>query len=116
MTPRSSQRKGKQAELELAEKLSAMFGIQCRRMAAAYLPGFIAPDVFGLPGIHVEAKRREKVALHAAIRQARYDAGESVPIVAHRANRCPWLVTVELSDLVKLAKRICTINPEVHHG
>ncbi len=106
MKPRSSQRKGKQGEHELAAVLSNLFGIPVKRMASAYLPGFIAPDVYGLPGIHVECKRRERVALHAAIQQARRDAMGNVPIVAHRGNRCPWLVTCELSELPELARKI----------
>lgn len=106
MKPRSSQRKGKQGEHELAAVLSNLFGIPVKRMASAYLPGFIAPDVYGLPGIHVEVKRRERVALHAAIKQARHDAMGNVPIVAHRGNRCPWLVTCELSELPELARKI----------
>ena len=109
MTPRSSQRKGKQGEHELAAVLSNLFGVPVKRMASAYLPGFIAPDVYGLPGIHVECKRRERVALHAAIRQARRDAMDSTPIVAHRGNRSAWLVTVALDDLPELARRIRSV-------
>jgi hypothetical protein len=110
MTPRSSQRKGKQGELELADKLSSLFGVQCRRMASAYLPGLIAPDVYGLPGIHIEVKRRERVTLHAAIRQARHDAVDRTPIVAHRGNRHGWLVTCELQDLPTLAAKLSAIG------
>ena len=106
MTPRSSQRKGKQGELELAAVLTSVFGLPVKRMASAYLPGWKAPDVYGLPGIHIEVKRRERVALHAAIQQARRDAMGNCPIVAHRSNRCPWLVTVELSELPELARMI----------
>lgn len=114
MKPRSSQRKGKHGELELADKLTQLFRVPVKRMASAYLPGIIAPDVFGLPGIHIEVKRRERVALHAAIRQARRDAMDNTPIVAHRANRCPWLVTIALEDLPGLAKKISTIERPEH--
>ncbi len=113
MKPRSSQRKGRLGEVELAEKLTSLFGIQCRRMASAYLPGIIAPDVYGLPGIHIESKRREKVPLYAAIKQARHDAIDQVPIVAHRGNGRPWLITCELQDLPTLAAKLSAITKQL---
>ena len=109
MTARGSQRKGKTGEQELARILTNLFGVECRRMASAYLPGLIAPDVYGLPGIHIEVKRRERVPLYAAIRQARHDASDRAAIVAHRGNRCPWLVTVELADLPRLARTVAEL-------
>ena len=54
MTPRGSQRKGATGEREVAGLLSQMFGVPVKRMATAYLPGIVAPDVFGLAGIHCE--------------------------------------------------------------
>jgi hypothetical protein len=110
MKPRSSQRKGKQGEIELAARLTSLFGVECKRTASAYLPGIIAPDVVGLPGIHVESKRRERVPLYAAIRQAKHDATGRVAIVAHRSNQRPWLVTVELADLPELARKLVSIQ------
>ncbi len=112
MTPRHSQKKGKLGELELAEKLTSLFGIQCRRMASAYLPGIVAPDVYGLPGVHCEVKRRERVPLYAAIKQARHDARDRTPIVVHRGTGRPWLVTCELSDLPTLATKLSEIRKE----
>lgn len=112
MTPRHSQRKGKLGEIELAEKLSSLFGVPVKRMASMYLPGIIAPDVFGLPGIHIEVKRRERVPLHAAMRQARRDAMDRLAIVAHRSNKMPWLVTVALDDLPTLAMKLSEIRKE----
>jgi hypothetical protein len=113
MKARSSQRKGKQGEIELAEQLTTLFGVPCRRMASAYLPGWKAPDVFGLPGIHIESKRRERVPLYSAIRQAKHDATGRVAIVAHRSNQRPWLITVELADLPKLARALVDIREAV---
>jgi hypothetical protein len=117
MKPRSSQRKGKQGEIELADRLTSLFGVECKRMASAYLPGIVAPDVYGLPGIHVESKRRERVPLYAAIRQARHDACGRVAIVAHRGNGRPWLVTVTLEDLPTLARSLVGIKDQTtSHG
>lgn len=39
-----------------------------------------------------------------AMAQAIADAGESVPVVLHRANGCPWLAIVPLDDLPRLAE------------
>ena len=55
-----------------------------------------ASDVVGLPGIHQEVKRVERLDLYGAMEQAARDAkhGET-PIVAHRKNGRQWLVTME---------------------
>jgi hypothetical protein len=110
VTNRQSQRKGRLGELEAAAMLSKVFGCPVKRMAAAYLPGLIAPDVFGLPGIHCEIKRRERVALPAALRQAKFDAGERVACVVHRGNRCPWMVTIQLEDSPAFARAIASLS------
>jgi hypothetical protein len=111
MTGRTAQRKGKRGEIELAAVLSAMFRCDCRRGASPYLPGMIAPDVIGLPGIHVEVKRRGLFSLPSALRQSQADAlPDETPIVAHRPNRCPWIVSVALSDLPRLAAAITSLT------
>ena len=55
-----------------------------------------------LPGLHFEVKRAERLRLHEAMQQAIEDAGDKLPIVAHRRNRGDWLAIVRLSDLIKL--------------
>ena len=111
---RRSQRKGAEGERELAAALSELLGTPCQRASAMYLPGIIAPDVL-IAGdqLHIEAKRREKVCLPAALRQARADARpHQVAIVAHRPNRCGWMVTIDLRDLVRLARAVGrTVGP-----
>lgn len=59
-------------------------------------------DVVGLPGIHIECKFVEKLNLRDAMAQAIRDAeaagkGE-LPIVAHKKNNAPWLVTMRADD------------------
>lgn len=103
-------KKGYRGETELAAILSAMFGVEAKRGASPYLPGFIARDVIGLPGVHVEVKRRERVSLPDALRQARHDSGGLLPIVAHRGNGQPWAVTVLLEDLPEFAAAISKLN------
>lgn len=111
MTGRGVQRKGARAERELAEILSAMFHTECRRGASPYLPGIIAPDILGLPAVHIEVKRRERFSLPAALRQSQADArAGDVPVVCHRPNRCPWIVSCWLSDLPALAAAIVKLQ------
>ena len=63
------------------------------------------PDVLGLPGYHIECKRVEKLNLEAAVDQSIRDARDGeTPIVVHRKNRRPWLVTLLLADFLKIIK------------
>jgi hypothetical protein len=44
--------------------------------------------------------------LYEALEQAIADAGEKVPVVAHRQNHKPWVVIARLEDLPRLAMQI----------
>ena len=71
----------------------------------------IAPDIHCAGDIHIEVKRRERFSIPAALRQSRNDAKQGqVPVVAHRPNRCSWMVTVELADLPRLARAVMAIT------
>ena len=63
-------------------------------------------DVVGLPGIHIECKRVEKLNIYDAVEQSKNDArtGE-MPVVMHRKNRKEWLVTMPLDDWMELYER-----------
>lgn len=99
-----SQRKGRQAETELAAKLTDI-GFPCRRTSAQYLTGSQAPDVSGIDGLHIEAKRVERLNITQALQQSIRDADDhEVPVLAHRRNREPWLITVRLDDIHRLAE------------
>lgn len=97
-----SQRKGAAGERELAALLSAA-GYECQRGGSLSF-GEI-PDVLGLPGIHIEVKRVEKLNVGEAIEQAIRDSDRMLDGMAalfHRRNRKPWLVTMRLEDWLKL--------------
>ena len=99
---KSSQRKGAAGERELATLLSAA-GYECQRGGSLSF-GEI-PDVLGLPGIHIEVKRVEKLNVGEAIEQAIRDSDRMLDGMAalfHRRNRKPWLVTMRLEDWLKL--------------
>lgn len=99
----NSREKGAAGERELAAALRA-HGYSARR-GQQYCGTSGDADVVGLPGVHIECKRVERLNIDAAMEQAARDArpGE-IPAVFHRRNRRPWLVTVGLEDFLTLYK------------
>lgn len=97
----NSRDKGKRGELELAHALQK-FGYDARR--GQQFTGIHGDaDVLGLPGIHIECKRVEKLNVHEAMKQSARDArGDEIPVVMHRKNREPWLVTMFIEDFMRL--------------
>ena len=62
-------------------------------------------DVVGLPHIHIECKRVERMIIEKAMTQSRNDAREGeIPVVMHRKNRQPWLVTMDLNEWLGMYK------------
>ena len=99
---KKQQRKGADGERELASILTG-YGYAAERGGS--LTYGSVPDVTGLPGIHIEVKRREQLNLLEAIRQAEADAArfmDGKPAVFHRKNRSPWLVTMPLEAWMQL--------------
>lgn len=101
-----SRRKGKLGELEAAAEVRRLFQVDaCRGVQRCGGPD--APDIStAIEGVHFEVKRCERLLLSAAVEQASRDAGPHVPVVLHRSNRRPWLATVPLEDLPRLATQI----------
>ena len=103
---KSSQRKGRAAELELVRILRE-HGYNDVRAGQAVSFG-IEPDIIGLDGIHVEVKRRENTDIAAALRQASEDAeyfGDGLPVVLTRGNRESWRVVMTLEDWLELYEK-----------
>jgi len=101
----NSRDKGKRGELELAHELEK-HGYNTRR-GQQYCGANGDADVVGLPGFHIEVKRVEKLNLENAMEQSISDAKEDeMPVVMHRKNRKPWLVTLELKDFMELLGRM----------
>lgn len=99
---KSSQRKGREGERELRDKLREYgYEVSC----GDPLSFGSVPDLVGLPGIHVEVKRVERLNVPEAMQQAVRDSEkfqDGMPALFHRRNRQPWLVTVRLEDFMKL--------------
>ena len=98
----NGKKKGKAGELEVARILRS-YGYHCRR-GQQYSGANGDADVVGLPGIHIEVKRRENLNVYEAIEQAKRDAAKigTMPTVMWRKNDHEWLVTMPMSDWMKL--------------
>lgn len=91
----NSRRKGAEAEREFS-RFCKEKGYDCRR--GQQYSGIGGDDVVGLPGIHIEVKRVEKLNIHNAMEQSIRDSKGNVPIVAHRRSREEWLITMKAED------------------
>ncbi|MBQ3429171.1 MAG: hypothetical protein IJH28_05295 [Mogibacterium sp.] len=97
----NSKRKGSAGEREAANLLR-QYGYDTRR-GVQYSGINGDADVVGLPGIHLEIKRVEKLNISNAVAQSIRDARENeIPVVMHRKNRELWLVTMTFLDWIKL--------------
>lgn len=97
----NSRSKGRRGEQELAKRLRE-YGYEARR-GQQFSGANGDPDVIGLPGIHIECKRVERLNLEDAMAQSKRDAREGeIPTVMHRKNNCEWLVTLRLGDFMRM--------------
>ena len=100
----NSRQKGAAGERELANILKE-YGYDTRR-GQQYSGINGDADVVGIPGLHIECKRVEKLNLDTALEQSKRDAREGeMPVVIHRKNWQEWKVTLSLDDFIKLYRR-----------
>lgn len=101
----NSRQKGARGERELATELRK-YGYETRR-GQQYSGANGDADVVGLPGIHIEVKRVEKLNIDNAMQQAINDSKEGeIPAVFHRRDRKPWKVTMLIEDWMKMYEYI----------
>lgn len=100
---KAEREKGKRGERELAGILRN-YGYDCRR-GQQFCGKNGDADVVGLPGVHIECKRVERLNLDNAMDQAKRDTrtGE-IPAVFHRKDRGEWYVTLLLTDFMDIYK------------
>ena len=99
----NSKQKGAEGEREFAN-LCKKHGFNVRRTAQYNGKELDSKaDVVGIPGIHIEVKRVENLNIHQAVEQAvRDNHNIDIPIVAHRKNKKPWLITMLAEDWFRL--------------
>ena len=99
-------KKGSRGELELANKLKE-FGFNARR-SQQYAGMNNDADIVctELASYHIECKRVQNLNVDKAIDQATRDCGDKTPVVIHRKNNRPWLVTLYLEDFLKLNDKV----------
>ena len=98
----NSKQKGNRGEREIASKLRE-HGYDCKR-GQQYCGLNGDADVIGLPGIHIEVKRVEKLNIYDALSQAIRDCRDLIPTVMHRKNNHEWIVTLRLDDFMSIYK------------
>ena len=98
----NSRAKGARGERELRDKFRE-YGFMDARRGQQYCGANGDADVVGLPGIHVECKRVERLNIEQALAQSQEDALESeVPAVFHRKDRGKWMVTMDFDDWMNM--------------
>jgi hypothetical protein len=103
----NSKQKGKRGELEAAKAWQEATGLTVRR--TAQVDGSLSADLTGVDGLHLEVKRRARIAALDFLVQAETDAADEqqshggVPLVLMRQdNDCNWAVMVRLDRLADL--------------
>ena len=110
----NSSRKGAAGERELADLLRG-YGYTIER--GGTLSFGEAPDLVGLPGVHIECKRVERLNVPEAMQQAIRDSErfrDGMPALFHRRNRQPWLVTVRLDDFMQMYRTAAELSAVTH--
>lgn len=102
---RASKQKGKRGELELVRELRNL-GILDARRSQQYCGTESSADIVGVPKLHIECKRSERLSIYDAYYQAVNDSGDSgdLPVLMHRRSHQPWLVIMAMDDWAKLYK------------
>ena len=96
-----SREKGKRGERELASKLRE-FGYNARR-GQQYCGVNGDADVVGLPGMHIEVKRTERLQLYDALNQSKRDAKSyEIPCVMYRKNNSEWVTILPLDRFMEI--------------
>ena len=99
----NSRDKGKRGELEAAHALRE-YGYDARR-SQQYAGINSDADVVGLPRVHLEVKRVEKLNIDDALSQSIRDArADELPVVMHRKNRSEWKITMRFADWMEMYK------------
>ena len=103
---KTSREKGKDFERQVANKLKS-YGFEDAHRTAQYRGDTgQAPDVEGLPGIHIECKACETPQAFKWINQATRDAAnnEQIPVVIWKQSYRPWVAIMTVKDFLLFRK------------
>ena len=99
----NSRAKGASGERQLAKILRDKYGFEQVRRGQQFSGKNGDADIVGLPFVHIECKRVEKLNIDDALNQAKRDCKEGrTPAVFHRKNGEKWKVTLDLDDFMML--------------
>ena len=106
----NSRAKGARGERQWRDELRAN-GYDARR-GQQFSGSPDSPDVIcdALPRAHFEVKAVERLNIEDAMEQARRDGVGKVPLVAHKRNHRPWLVTMGAETFFQFLRG--TLPPE----
>lgn len=105
----NSRQKGKRGELEVVHLLREQ-GFEARR-GQQFKGTEDSPDVIhNMEGFFIEVKLRQAFNLHDTIDKAQEEAAGETPIVFHRKNGKPWLVTMTAEDFFETIEELYDVQ------
>ena len=109
---KASRDKGKRAELQLAHIWQDAGYKDAKRAVQHSGRGNGRGDLIGIPRINCESKAVERLNVRTAYEQAvdNAEGTNELPVVCHKKDRKPWLVTLSLEDFIKIFR--CYAPPE----
>jgi hypothetical protein len=109
--PINSRAKGAVGEREICQVVKELFGWQAERTQQhCGNAGDSDVRIAELPAAFVEVKRVQKLNVTQAMEKATEQCQGKLPLLMHRRNHGPWLLTINLSQLQELVKMVsaCT--------
>lgn len=101
----NSRQKGARSEREIANLLRDKYGMEHCRRGQQFSGLHGDADIIGVPFLHCEIKNVQKLSIRKAMAQSERDAREDeIPVVMHKMDRQPWLVTLNLDDFMHFYK------------
>lgn len=101
--------KGKRGEREAAIELTFLLGTLVER-TQQFKGSPQSADLEGIPGLHLEVKRVERLSLYPALEKAESESGNDCPVLLHRRNGKRWVFIGYLDDLLTVSNAVVDLN------
>lgn len=105
MGGKAARTKGASGEREVIALISQYLGLECHRTPGSGNLSWMKGDVYGVPNLHIECKRQEKLSIPAWIAQAKEQAEGKPWVVAFRRSREEWNAVMPLQFFLQILKR-----------